>query len=307
VSSNGRLVLLTTATRNKQLTWLDRHGNNLNAIGEPGVYGNLDLSPDGKRVAVDRLIRPPGAEPLIDIWLIDLATGAATPLTDDPAADYDPAWSPDGKYIIFNSNRPVKVRSALFVRPANGSGVDTLVAGSDTYSLTVADWSPTTHDLIFNGFNDTDAGDLLTLSLSGDRTPRAFVRSKHAELHGAFSPDGRWVAYQSNASGRYEVIVRSFPDGEMAHTISRDGGMCARWREDGKELFFLGQDGTMMAAGIDPTDGSSMGVHSLFPTALITGNSRPYAVTPDGERFLLPIAPDAQLNVVMDWRALLPR
>ena len=91
--------------------------------------------------------------------------------------------------------------------------------------------------------------------MSGDRTPKVFLSSKHSELNGTFSPDGRWVAYQSDASGRYEVVVRPFPNKDPAQTISRDGGMYPRWRGDGKELFFLSPDGTMMAAGFDATIG----------------------------------------------------
>lgn len=162
--------------------------------------------------------------------------------------------------------------------------------------------------VIFNVFKKHSGSDLWTLSISGDRTPRVFVNSKHAELNGTFSPDGRWVAYQSNASGRYEVVVRPSPTREPAQTISRDGGRHPRWRGDGKELFFLSPDGTMVAAGFDPKGGALVGEpQRLFPTQLVDSNNRPYAVDKNGERFLLPIFPDPRLIAVMDWRALLSR
>ena len=105
--------------------------------------------------------------------------------------------------------------------------------------------------------------------MSGDRTPKAYLSSKHSELNGTFSPDGRWVAYQSDASGRYEVVVRPFPNKDPAQTISRDGGMYPRWRGDGKELFFVSPDGTMMAAGFDATNGLPQGVpQALFQKRL---------------------------------------
>ena len=144
--------------------------------------------------------------------------------------------------------------------------------------------------------------------MSGDRTPKVFVSSKQSELNGTFSPDGRWVAYQSNASGRYEIVVRPFPNKDPARTISRDGGRYPRWRGDGKELFFVSPDGTMMAAGFDATNGVSQGVpQPLFPTQIRVGDNRPYAVDKNGQRFLLKVGPDPQLVVVMDWRTLLDR
>jgi Tol biopolymer transport system component len=240
-----------------------------------------------------------------DIWLLDLATGRAARLTDDPAGNYDPAWSPDGKHIVFNSNR--LGLSSLFMRASDGSGVDVPLVKSETDNFTVASWSRA-NVMIFNVFNNKNASDLWTLSMSGDRTPKVFLSSTHSELNGTFSPDGRWVAYQSDASGRYEVLVRPFPDRDPPQTISRDGGMFPRWRGDGRELFFVSPDGTMMAAGFDATSGLPKGVpQPLFPTQLEVGINRPYAVDKKGERFLLPIAPVPELSAVMDWRALLPR
>jgi Tol biopolymer transport system component len=176
---------------------------------------------------------------------------------------------------------------------------------SESNRFLVASWSRA-NVLIFNVLNKNGDMDLWTLSMSGDRTPKVFVSSKQSELNGTFSPDGRWVAYQSNASGRYEIVVRPFPNEGPARTISRDGGKYPRWRGDGKELFFVSPDGTMMAAGFDATNGVSQGVpQPLFPTQIRVGDNRPYAVDKNGQRFLLKVAPDPQLVVVMDWRALL--
>ena len=162
--------------------------------------------------------------------------------------------------------------------------------------------------MIFNVYNDRNASDLWTLSMSGDRTPKVFLNSKHSEFNGTFSPDGRWVAYHFDASGRYELLVRPFPNRDPPQTISRDGGMYPRWRGDGKELFFLSPDGTMMAAGFDATTGVSQGApQRLFPTQIRGGDNRPYAVDRLGQRFLLKVLPDPQLVVVMDWRTLLDR
>ena len=187
-------------------------------------------------------------------------------------------------------------------------GVTALVLEtSEANSVTVASWSRT-GVLIFNVLNKNGEFDLWTLSMCGDRTRTVFVNSKGSELNGTFSRDGRWVAYQSNASGRYEVVARPFPNKDPARTISRDGGRYPRWRGDGKELFFVSPDGTMMAVGFDATNGVSQGVpQSLFPTQIRGGDNHPYAVDKDGQSFLLKVAPDPQVVVVMDWRTLLDR
>ena len=126
VSTNGRFVFLPPPRTEPQLTWLDRSGRPVGIVGDPGfVGGNLDLSPDGQQVAFAKLVRG-RPEPQTDIWLIDLATGRATPLTDDPAGDYDPTWSPDGKHIVFNSRR--LGGASLFMRASDGSGVDVPLA-----------------------------------------------------------------------------------------------------------------------------------------------------------------------------------
>ena len=306
VSATGRLVFLSPSESTSQLTWLDRStGRPVGVVGERGMFFNLDLSPDGQRVAVDRLIPGLDGNPVSDIWLLDVATGRATRLTDDPALDFDPTWSPDGKHVIFNSTRPE--RWSLFMRASDGSGGDEPLLKSDTESYTVAAWSRA-NIIVFNVFSSGNPGDLWTLSMSGDRTPKAYVTSKHSETQGTFSPDGRWVAYQSNASGRSEIVVRPFPGKEPAHTVSRDGGRYPRWRRDGKELFYLSPEGTMMAVGFDATNGDAEGVpRALFPTQLRDGNSRPYAVAKNGDRFLLPIFANPPLRAVMDWRALLNR
>ena len=302
VSATGRLVFLSPSRSTSQLTWLDRTGRPVETVGDPGEFYNIDLSPDGQRVAVDKATpRPGGSER--DIWLMDLATGRATPLTDDPAYDVDPAWSPDGKHIVFNSDR--LGGWSLFMRPSDGSGGDMPLLKSGTDRYTVAAWSRA-NVLVFNVSGKNNRGDLWTMSMSGDRTPKAYVTSKHDERNGAFSLDGRWVAYQSDASDRFEIEVRPFPNKGPAQTVSRNGGRYPRWRGDGKELFFLSPNGAMMAVGFDATKGVPEGVpRPLFPTQ--TRGSRPYAVAKNGDRFLLPIFAHPPLRAVMDWRALLDR
>jgi len=229
VSANGRFVFLAAPKTEPQLTWVDRSGRPVETVGAPGFSGgNLDLSPDGQQLAFAK----PGnlAEPQVNIWLIELATGRATPLTDDLAGDYDPAWSPDGKYIVFNSARPGG--SGLFLRASDGSGVDVPLAKvekSEANSFTVASWSRA-DVLIFNVLKKDLDFDLGTLSMAGDRTPRVFVSSKQSELNGTFSPTAvgsltspmrRTVTKSSSGRSRTRtprelshVMAGSFPAGE---------------------------------------------------------------------------------------------
>src|SRR5215203_4848771 len=307
VSTNGRFVFLPAPKTETQLTWVDRSGRAVAYVGAPGFSGgNLDVSPDERQLAVSMPVQ--GGGPHNDIWLIELATGKSTPLTDDHAGDYEPTWSPDGKQVVFNSARLGGVNP--FVRASDGSGVDVPLAtfeAPDANGFTVASWSRT-DILIFNVLTRNRDFDLWTLSMSGDRTRKVFVSSKHNELNGTFSPDGRWVAYQSNASDRYEIIVRPFPGKDPARTISRDGGKFPRWRGDGKELFFVSPTGTMMAAAFDPTNGVSEGEpQPLFATQIRIKEKRPYAVANDVQRFLLMVGPDQRIVAVMDWRTLLDR
>jgi serine/threonine protein kinase/Tol biopolymer transport system component len=302
VSANGRLVFVRPPTAQTQLAWRFRDGRPGETVGDPGALGNLDLSPDDRQLTLTKMTPRPAGGVQANIWLMDPTTGREQRLTDDPVGDYDPTWSPDGKHIVFNSPRPG--RKGLFLRASDGSGVDVPLATSETDTFTVASWSRT-HVLIFNAFNKTTASDLWTMTMSGNRTREVFLSSKYSELNGTFSPDGRWVAYQSNASGRYEVLVRPFPKKDPALIISRNGGMYPRWRGDGKELFFVSPDGTMMAIGFDPTSGLPHGLpRALFSTQIWMGDNRPYAVDRNGERFLLAIAPDPRVTVVMDWRTL---
>ena len=307
VSTNGRMVFLRGPKTEPQLTWVNRKGEPAGVLSVPEFSGgSLDLSPDGQQLAISKPVRR--GQGRNDVWLIDVETGSATPLTDDRGSDYDPTWSPDGKHIVFNSDRLGGL--SLFVRAADGSGGDVPLAKfeeSESSRFTVASWSRS-GDLVFNVLKKNGDIDLWTLSISGDHTRRVFVSSKDSELNGTFSRDGRWVAYQSNTSGRYEILVRPFASNGPARTISRDGGKYPRWREDGKELFFVSPAGALMAAGFDETTGVSQGVpEALFTTQIRVADNRPYAVDKNGQRFLLMVGPDAQMVAVMNWRALLDR
>lgn len=314
VSATGVLFYWPTGGgRMSRLTWTDRAGKTLGTVGGAGTYWNLNLSPDETRVAVSMTT---GAPPNMDIWLIDLARAAtASRLTFDPASEGDPVWSPDGSQVLFNSDRNGLWNSA-FRRGADGGGPDVPVVKVERV-IEAPDWSHDGRFLVFDGGGTPSS--LWMLPFSGDQKPALFLRTEFTEDSPAFSPDDRWVAYDSNASGRFEVYVRSFsPGGNRPQEryrqfqISRDGGWAPKWRGDGREIFFLAPDGTMMAANVTLGDSVQAAVpHPLFPTALLKdSNMHPYAVTRDGRRFLI-IVPDPQstppLTVVVNWPALVKK
>lgn len=172
------------------------------------------------------------------------------------------------------------------------------------------DWSHDGRFLVFTGDGSQASNDLWVLPFSGDRKPAVFLETPFNEDSPAFSPDDRWVAYNSDATGRFEVYVRSFSSGGGEFKISRNGGWAPRWRGDGRELFFLALDGTMMSAEITAAKEMQAGVpRALFPTGLLKTNDRhPYAVTRDGQRFFLPVRDPRQssvpITVVLNWPAL---
>jgi Tol biopolymer transport system component len=291
---------------------MDRSGKLLRVVGDAGAYTNLSLSPDEQRVAVSMATGSPANR---DIWVIDL-TRADTPskLTSDPAVEADPIWSqPDGSQILFNSNRDGTFNRA-FQRSADFSGQDVPVVKMERL-IDSPDWSHDGRFLVFTGAQNQTSSDLWVLPLSGDRKPTVLLQTPSTEDSPAFSPDDRWVAYDSDAEVRFrfEVYVRPFPSGGGGSKVSRNGGWAPRWRGDGKEIFFLDLDGNMMVA--DVTLGKELHFtvpRALFPTPLLKANDRhTYAVTKDGQRFLLPVRDQRQastpITVVLDWPGMVKK
>jgi Tol biopolymer transport system component len=288
-----------------RLTWTDRSGKTVGLVGEPAAYTNLSLSPDGRRVAV-ALTAGAGTQTNRDIWVIDLAReDTASRLTFDAGQEGDPIWSPDGSQIVFNSSRSGTWNSG-FRRSADGSGEDVPLVTMERL-FDSPDWSHDGRSIVFTGALKGEPPDLWMLPLAGDRKPTRFVQSPFIEDSPAFSPDDRWVAYNSDASGRFEVYVRSVlgPGGQFQ--ISRNGGWAPKWRGDGREIFFLALDGTMMAADITLGQAVQAGVpRALFPTPLLkTTDRHTYAVARDGTRFLMRVPDQQQVSVpitlVLNW------
>ena len=307
-ASGGLLVFARGSTRPQtRLAWVDRTGQSRQAIGEPGEYINVSLSPDGQRAAVSLQSGTPLNR---DIWIVDLARAASTRFTFHPAADAMPVWSPDGKSIVFNSQRSGP-NYDLYQRPSNGLGQDDLLVKSDT-SKYPSDWSRDGRFILFSVNGRSRRSDLWVQPLDGDRRPRPVLETPANEDNAQFSPDGQWIAYVSDESDQNEVYVQQFPVATGKWQVSRHGGMQPLWRGDGKELFFLAPDATLMAAAVDTSNGfETTTAQALFPSGIpLTGTRRQYAVARDGQHFLMTAADRSStipLTVVVNWLATLHR
>ena len=311
VSAAGPVAYRAGGNAARQLTWFDRTGKAVGVAGEPDVntLRYPELSPDGRRVAMDRTVQGN-----IDVWLRDLARGGLTRLVFHGAADFMPMWSSDGMRIAFTSSRTGN--NNLFIKPSNGSGAEERLVDSP-YPKVPQDWSRDGRWLLHYEAHPTTGRDLWAVDMtSPDHTPRVIANTSAEEVLAQFSPDGRWVAYQTNESGRFEVVVQPFPDAGGKWQVSTAGGVSPRWRADGKELYFLAPDATMMAVPVTAS-GTSFEAGTpvaLFPTRIVDGGtlsqSRPqYAVARDG-RFLInqPVAEAtaAPITMILNWQGGLP-
>ncbi len=270
-----------------QLVWFDRSGTRLGTLGEPAAYFRPTLSPDGKSVAVCR-----SEGDVRNLWIFDAARGSSRRLTFDAADNCGPAWSPDGERLAFFSNR--RGIREVYEKRVDGSGEDELVLASSDVSLHVEDWSHDGKFLVYNSAGPKNPSDLFLLPMSGAmRKPIAFLAGDAVEQGGTISPNGRWIAYSSNETGRIEVYVKGVsPEGVAGQgkwQVSRDGGVAPRWRSDGKELVYV-KGSTIVAVDVKP-DGSSFeaGVpRALFDVPMAeTPPDRPFDITRDGLRFLV--------------------
>lgn len=316
VSENAVLVMRTGGLVQNQLTWFDRTGRTLEASSRIGNYSAPALSPDEKRIAVSRSDFQPTTTP--DIWLIDLERRAESRFTFDDANDTMPAWSADGQYIAFVSTR--EGSTTLFLRLANGAGGGEVLLRSRESKATL-DWSPDGQYLLYHQLNAGTVWDVCVLPLSGDRKAQPVVQTKFVDIHGRFSPDGHWIAYVSNETGRFEVYVQNFPSTGSKWPISINGGSQPRWRGDGRELYFFSPDRKLMAVEVkgESPDKFEVGIPKpLFEFRIGGGGidlgfpgSGYYTVTRDGKRFLVTSSSELpekqQISVVLNWTANLRR
>ncbi len=305
VSQTGTLVYLAGRASRMALTWFDQQGHPGGTLGEPGEYANPAMSPDGTRVAVAL-----GPAANRDIWIVDVARATATRFTFDRARDDYPVWSPDGKSIVFSSERSGRVD--LYTKPADASAEERLLFSSDEPKSP----SSLTKDgryLIFSSNGTNTGSDLWALPMQGEARPIAILQTPFAESMGHVSPDGRWIAYSSREAGTWEIYVRPFsPEAGAGASgakwlVSKGSGLFPRWRADGRALFYTSLDLEQMAVDIDLSKGFQAGTpRRLFaapPPLLNVG----WDLAPDGKRYLFITEPGGShtvpFTVVVNWEA----
>ena len=285
-SRNGAFVYQArSAPGVSQLLWFDRSGRQVGSLGAPANQANPRLSPDGKRIALDITDRQSGNT---DVWIYEASGGIPSRFTSHPSLDTTPTWSSDGTRLVFNSLR--QGHPDLYQKASSGVGSDDpiLVNPRTKYPL---DWSRDGRFLLFRAIDENTNFELWYLP-AADRQPMPYIKARFGVSHGQFSPDGKWVAYSSNESGRWEVYVSSFPAPGGNWKISSAGGSEPRWRSDGKELFYLASDGKLMAATVNEGPPFEAGIATpLFQTRrrerISATDLFSYDVSADGQRFLV--------------------
>ncbi len=310
VSGAGVLAHRAAPVDRRQLVWIDRTGKRLGTVGpvDDGSLLNPALAPDQRRVAVSRTV-----ENNSDVWILDRTRDTRTRITVAPVFEDMPVWSPDSTRLIFR--RGVD----LYERLVSGGSEQRVF--SPERAPNAHDWSLDGQFLLYSVLGEKTGNDLWVLPLTGDHKPFAIANTSSIERNGQFSPDVRWVAYDSNESGRFEVYVQAFPGPGWKGLISTAGGSSPRWRRDGKELFYLASDGTMMAVPVRAAvDNQSLEVGTitpLFRAPIVFGGLAPppgnprqqYDVAADGLRFLINVTVDdvtvPPITIVLNWQSTL--
>jgi Tol biopolymer transport system component len=296
VSQNGMLVYSNREPEDTRLAFIDRMGKRLQEIDDVKGAKQFSLSPDAKSLALS--MRG-------DIWMADLSRGVTSRFTFNPAEDRSPVWAPDVSRIAFLSDR--SGASGIYQKPINGE-MEELLLGTPISSRimhveSIDDWSADGRWIIYTAIDEKGKSNLWVVPLTGERKPTVIPSSFNIR-QGRFSPDTRWLAYVSDESGKDEIYVQTFPSQDGKWQVSAHGGDNPRWRRDGREIFYESLDNDLMSVPVFVNSRQMLQLGSASAVLnLLSHNS--YDVTPDGQRFLVSVHPEARpstsLNVVVNW------
>ena len=272
----------------RQLVWFDRSGKDVQTIGTPdkSTPDGVALSPDGQRVAMTRSVNGN-----MDVWFMDIARGVLNRFTSEAWRQRWPQWSPDGASVVFGA--APKGTYDLYQRSV-ADGAEQMVLGTPDSKM-VSDLSFDGRFVLFTNQDPKTGEDLWVLPIKPPQMPFPVVRTEFREREGQFSPDGNWIAFQSNESGQFEIYVQSFPTSGTKIQISVKGGTQVRWRRDGKALFYIGPDEILRevplrlnaSGNISPASPASLFKTRVGITTEQATGVQQYAVSADGNRFLM--------------------
>jgi eukaryotic-like serine/threonine-protein kinase len=302
-ASTTGLLLFTESPPRKQFTWRDRTGKVSGVVGQPGLNNMFRLSPDGRRIATGN-ITPAGKG---DLWMLEVNRGVTSPLNARPGTNIWPVWSPDSRSVVFSSGPPFNLfRTEL-------SGGEKRLTQSEVFQFP-NDWSHDGRFILFDQNGQANKTDMWILPLSPDGvpgSPRPWLQTPADEYEGVFSPDDRWVAYQSDESGRYEIYIDTFPERHGKVRISTNGGTIPRWGAGGRELFFVSPESKLMAVSLKAGSAAEPSTpRELFQLHVFDPDVSPYEVAADGQRFLTvetPAHASEPLTLIVNWPALLKK
>jgi hypothetical protein len=298
ISTTGTVVFRTLPPSSR-LVWLDRAGTEVGRLGDEAHYGEPRISRDGARVALDI------SDPALgtgDLWIFDRALGTSVRVTHSPADERTPMWSPDGTTLFYSSDAtgpPDLYRRVL------ASGRDEVLLSTQEVE-NPNDVSPDARDLLFFRPGAVTSGDVWRLRLDGTAGVAAVQQSPAVESSARYSPDGRWVAYDSNESGRFEAYIQSLDNPGLRWKVSQDGGANPEWGPGARELFFVGSQSRLMSVPISHAPSFQPGT----PRPLFRMSSNAYSVLPDGSRFLVVEpgrAASPAIGAIVNWRRLIDR
>jgi len=312
VSESGSLVYIpgATITEENRLVWVDFKGKVEHLPFPLGTYQSPRLSPDARQLVVSRI------QIQANLWIYGLERGTSRRLTDEEGDEFWAIWTPEGKRIVFNSSRSGRPMAFLFWKPADGSSPAEPFAEGE-YHQQPKSWSADGKVLVLTeGMNPDTGVDIWMLTLDGDRKPKPFLHSRFNEIHPIFSPDGSWIAYVTDESGREEVYAQPYPGPGNIMTISTDGGMEPVWAPDGKELYYRDVSGDkMMAVSFITEPDLRVGKPRLLFEGRYKGGwpwGRNYDIAPDAKRFIMITEEEqkekpTQVNMILNWSEELKR
>jgi Tol biopolymer transport system component len=300
------MIAYRSGAGTRQFKWFDRAGRQVGALGgrDGAQPVGVQLSADDRSVMFRRTLRGN-----TDLWLIESARNILRPLTRDPARDYEGVWSPGGDRIVFTSDRNGILN--LYTKSVSDStaSAETLLLDTSEHK-NISSWSEDGKFVLYSAQSAASGADLWALPLFGDRKPMLVAQSPAAEQRGRFSPDSRWLAYESNESGRPEIFVQSFPDAARKVQISVGGGTEPVWRRDGREIFFRSAEDHLMAASITLREAQIVAgkpsVLFVMPDtpSRARGSASAYAAARDGQRFIINTIVEgaSPVTILLNWK-----